>query len=452
MLISRGQKTLAAALLLALTSSVAIAGTFNYHGQLTESGRGANGRYDIQISVYPSESAAIPSAPATTLYGVEVRNGTFNADLDLGSSVQKGSYVGVAVRPAGGSQFVALSGRTPVAPDGVCPDSWLVNGNTGLTGSEYIGNNDAVNFHVAVGSAYSANFYTSNGVSLAPYSGETPAGTLATSLSFSNGAAGAYSIAGGFNAATVNTGSIVFADQGGFSIADSGPDQFIISATGGTMVNGNTLFFPDFDDMVIYPRTSGGDDDTDLLLVSRNGNYGRLYEQDSTGILQIDATAGVHINSPVEINGTVKTGNMHVNGGISQSTAANPKAASDARIKQNIESVNGALGTLSQLHFVTFEYTDAYRAEHPEIAPQRYYNVVAQEFGRVFPDAVSGSGEYLPGAQKTAANEVLQVDTYPAQIVTMAAVQELAQKNAALQRTVDRLTARLEKLEAAQGK
>ena len=69
-----------------------------------------------------------------------------------------------------------------------------------------------------------------------------------------------------------------------------------------------------------------------------------------------------------------------------------------------------------------------------------------------FPDAVTGSGEYLAGAPNTPENEILQVDTYPAQIVTMAAVQELAQKNAALQRTVERLTARLEKLEAAQGK
>ncbi len=82
------------------------------------------------------------------------------------------------------------------------------------------------------------------------------------------------------------------------------------------------------------------------------------------------------------------------------------------------------------------------------MADLRYYNVIAQEFAEVFPDAVTGSGEYLPNAGKTPQNEILQVDTYPAQIVTIAAVQELAQKNAALQATVDRLTARLEKLEA----
>jgi hypothetical protein len=235
-------------------------------------------------------------------------------------------------------------------------------------------------------------------------------------------------------------------------MTDSAPDQFIISATGGTILNGNTLFFTGDDDFVVHPRLSG-DDDADITLVTRDGSsYGRLYQHESTGVLNIDATNGVHVSNPVTIEGDVSAKNVRAAGTVSQSTAGNMKAASDARIKQNIEPVSDALNTLSQLHFVTFEYTPAYLAEHAEIAQQRYYNVVAQQFRQVFPDAVSGSGEYLPGAEKTPANEVLQVDTYPAQIVTMAAVQELAQKNVALQKTVDRLTARLEKLEAAQGK
>jgi hypothetical protein len=452
MSISSRSSTLAAALLLALTSSAAYAGTFNYYGHLTDAGQGANGKYDIQIAVYPSETAAIPSAPATTVFGVDVRNGAFNTEVDLGNAAGRGSYVGVAVRPAGSSEFTPLAGRQPVAPDGVCPPSWLVNGNTGNTGSEYAGNADLVNFHIGVGNVYSANFYTSQGVSVSPWGGEAAAGSYATSMSYSNGAAGGYSIAGGFNAGTVNQGSIVFADVGGISaITDSAPDQFIISATGGTIVNGNSLIFTSAD-MQINPRAVGGDDDSDLLLVSRAGNYGRLYERNSDGVLVIDATAGVHVSNPVTIDGDISAKNIRAAGTVSQSTAGNAKAPSDARIKQNIEPVSNALDTLSQLRFVTFEYTPDWLAAHPEIAQQRYYNVVAQQFQQVFPDAVSSSGEYLPGAEKSAANEVLQVDTYPAEIVTMAAVQELAQKNAALQRTVERLTARLEKLEAAQGK
>ena len=150
---------------------------------------------------------------------------------------------------------------------------------------------------------------------------------------------------------------------------------------------------------------------------------GRPPEHDADGKLYIDATNGVHVVNPVEIDGDLSAKNVRT-GTISQSTAANPKAPSDARIKQNIQPVSNALDTLSRLNFVTFEYTPAYLSEHSEIASQRYYNVIAQQFRQVFPDAVSGSGEYLPGAEKTPANEVLQVDTYPAEIVTMAAVQE----------------------------
>lgn len=452
MSISSRSSTLAAALLLALSSSAAYAGTFNYYGHLTDAGQGANGKYDIQIAVYPSENAVIPSAPATTVFGVDVRDGAFNTEVDLGDTAKQGSYVGVAVRRAGSSDFTPLAGRQPVAPDGVCPPAWLLTGNTGNTGSEYAGNADAVDFHIGVSGAYAANFYTTMGVSISPFAFESVPGNYATSMSYSNGAAGAYSIAAGYNAGTVNDGSIVFADHNGTAgVTDTAPDQFIISATGGVIMNGNALHFSSDDDLDVYPRASG-DADADIVMVSRGGSYGRLYEHDADGKLYIDSTAGVHIVNPVEVAGDISGKSIHASGTITQSTAANPKAPSDARIKQNIEPVSNALDTLSQVHFVTFEYTPAWLAAHPDIAQGRYYNVVAQQFREVFPDAVSGSGEYLPGAEKTSANEVLQVDTYPAQIVTMAAVQELAQKNAALQHTVERLTARLEKLEAAQGK
>jgi len=47
-------------------------------------------------------------------------------------------------------------------------------------------------------------------------------------------------------------------------------------------------------------------------------------------------------------------------------------------------------------------------------------NVIAQEFGEVFPDYVQKSGEKLPDG-----SEILQVDPYPLTIYTAAAVQEL---------------------------
>ena len=149
--------------------------------------------------------------------------------------------------------------------------------------------------------------------------------------------------------------------------------------------------------------------------------------------------------------GALDAKSLSIEGSASKSTAGGWKANSDVRIKQDISPIADALETLAKLRPVTFRYTDAYRADHAGIDDQRYYNVIAQEFAEVFPDAVKGSGEYLEGAPKTPDNEILQVDTYPAQIVAIAAVQELAEKNAALQAKVERLMSRVEKLEAARG-
>ena len=68
-----------------------------------------------------------------------------------------------------------------------------------------------------------------------------------------------------------------------------------------------------------------------------------------------------------------------------------------------------------------FKYTDEYKKTHSEIEDKCYYNFVAQEFMEVFPESVKGSGEYL--GEET--NEILQLDSYNAQVVAIKAVQEL---------------------------
>jgi len=190
----------------------------------------------------------------------------------------------------------------------------------------------------------------------------------------------------------------------------------------------------------------------DFRFRTRSGIEGLIYVGDADGTMYLSSAGGVRITDPVDIDGAVKTAALDVAGTASKATAGAWKANSDGRIKQDIEPIENAVDTLLRLQPVTFRYTDSYRADHASVADQRYYNVIAQQFAEVFPDAVTGSGEYLAGAPKTPANEILQVDTYPAQIVTIAAVQELAQQNASLQVTVDRLVARIARLEAARGK
>lgn len=109
---------------------------------------------------------------------------------------------------------------------------------------------------------------------------------------------------------------------------------------------------------------------------------------------------------------------------------------SDRRIKAGIRPLANALTTIDRLRPVAFRYTDEYRRDRPSIEEVEYYNVIAQEYREVFPQAVKGSGERLADG-----SEILQVDTYPAMIHAIAAIQELhgkvtvlAQENAALRR------------------
>lgn len=136
--------------------------------------------------------------------------------------------------------------------------------------------------------------------------------------------------------------------------------------------------------------------------------------------------------------------NLEVNGNASKSTAGDWLANSDRRIKTDINTVDNAIETLMRIRPVTFRYTNEWMDRHPEIENRTYYNVVAQEYAQVFPHAVKGSGEYLQNDP----NEILQVDTYDAQIVTMKAVQELVEQNRQLRRELDDLRARLDARES----
>lgn len=133
---------------------------------------------------------------------------------------------------------------------------------------------------------------------------------------------------------------------------------------------------------------------------------------------------------------------LEVEGQASKTTAGNWASNSDRRIKTDIQPVTGALEMIDRLNPVTFRYTPEYRAQHRIIEDVPYYNVIAQEFREVFPDAVRGSGDHLPDG-----GEILQVDTYPATITTIAAVKEINEKLKARDAELKALKARLEALE-----
>jgi len=142
-----------------------------------------------------------------------------------------------------------------------------------------------------------------------------------------------------------------------------------------------------------------------------------------TNILGL-ATAGtnrVHIaaDGKIGLGRTPLVNRLEVEGDASKTSSGGWAANSDARIKTDVKNLDHALSTIERVRPVSFNYTDEYRAAHPSLEDKRYYNVIAQEFARVFPDSVKESGEMLDG------KPILQVDVHPAAIYAIAAIQEL---------------------------
>jgi hypothetical protein len=135
---------------------------------------------------------------------------------------------------------------------------------------------------------------------------------------------------------------------------------------------------------------------------------------------------------------------LEVDGTASKTTAGNWLANSDRRIKTDVEDIEESFATLMRLHPVRFRYTDEWRRRNPSIEDRYYYNFIAQEYAAVFPDAVKKSGDRLGDA----GDELLQMDSYDAQIVTIKAVQDLIRENVSLRRSIDDLSARIEFLES----
>jgi hypothetical protein len=215
-------------------------------------------------------------------------------------------------------------------------------------------------------------------------------------------------------------------------------DRLKITDTGQLILNQQSASGAD----VTLRSASGGNNDFSMTVHSNNGSQAVLRVAEDGADVSLQATSGnlrlltsasgkyIITNDRLGLSRSPAVNMLEVEGNASKTTATAWLANSDRRIKQDIQPIDDALRTLRQVQPVSFEYTESYRAAHPSITTQRYYNVIAQDFAKVFPDAVQRSGEHLPGAPKTSDTEILQVDTYPANITAIAAIQELDVANA----------------------
>ncbi|MHC4089169.1 MAG: tail fiber domain-containing protein [Planctomycetota bacterium] len=180
--------------------------------------------------------------------------------------------------------------------------------------------------------------------------------------------------------------------------------------------------------------------DDNEIMVRDNGTHTTLHlNRDGGNVVLSEMSGNVGIGRAPALN------RLEVQGDASKTTAGSWLANSDVRIKADISGIDNALETIDRLRPVWFKYTDEYRAHHPSIENIQYVNFIAQEYQEVFPDFV----------KKSPADGLLQIDTHPASIFAVAAVQELheivKQKDAeitAQQEQITELTDRLENIEA----
>ncbi|OFX43010.1 MAG: hypothetical protein A2046_08790 [Bacteroidetes bacterium GWA2_30_7] len=163
--------------------------------------------------------------------------------------------------------------------------------------------------------------------------------------------------------------------------------------------------------------------------------------------VQIAGSTKLLVNSSgnTGVNRTPTTNDLEVGGNASKATSGNWLANSDRRIKTDIHDISNSFETILKLRPVIFKYTDEWKKRNPSIKNQYYYNFIAQEYQTVFPESVKGSGEYLEGDSK----EILQIDTYNAQIVTIKAVQDLIKENKQLKLDVQEIKNENETLKAS---
>ena len=445
---------------LGMGAALAHADSFTYHGRLQDGGTPANGRYDIQLTLYSKQSGGSVLAGPVTLYGVSVANGNFSTNVDFGPMTPMTSqgWVDVKVSPAGNNAFVALDNRSPVEPDGGCPGSWTLDGNAAIPSGSYLGTSDSNTVYVEANAGIVA-FFNPNG---------------STGISYPFSTSGAYSTAIGYDGGTNYDGSTVIGgyNDGTFSntVRDSSTNQFIVAAEHGVGINTGVAADGTpalYDELTIAPSAGlpAGNTDVTLETPATSASYaGFNIQADPTGYFYImglyNTGAGLRYDplmyfnyqssgagAYITLNGTTQNGAFtvgdasHIGGGAYLSNGGAWTNASSRTFKDGFGSVDvGAV--LEKLVSMPIQ-TWFYKQSHEE---GRHIGPFAEDFSAAF-----GYGQ-----------DDKHITTADESGVTIAAIQGLNQKvetdnaalkheNAELRTKLDALAARLDQLESHKG-
>lgn len=106
---------------------------FSYQGSLSVNGSGANGSYDLALSLFATKVNGSVIAGPVTNAAVGVTNGLFATWVDFGVPYTGGSnWLEIAVSPHGGNSFTTLAPREPLTP---VPNALFANNASNLLGT-----------------------------------------------------------------------------------------------------------------------------------------------------------------------------------------------------------------------------------------------------------------------------------------------------------------------------
>jgi len=136
---------------------------------------------------------------------------------------------------------------------------------------------------------------------------------------------------------------------------------------------------------------------------------------------------------------------LAVNGAAIKEGDADWDVTSDRRVKSDIRTIEGGLEQILKLRPVTFRFSDEWMERHPGMRDKTYYNYIAQEFAEVFPESVQRGPETLEGDPE----KLLRMNSQPAQVVAIRAIQELAEQNREQQALIEEMQLKISELEKA---
>lgn len=172
---------------------------------------------------------------------------------------------------------------------------------------------------------------------------------------------------------------------------------------------------------MIWQSDAGGDRGKGAIVYERTTTWNRgdfrILQNTAANASVVglaDAVVTVKNSGLVGLGRDPTTNRLEVEGDASKTTTGSWLANSDRRIKTGLKRLENALEIIDQLRPVQFHYTEDYRRRHG-IEDITYYNFVAQDYEQLSPEFVKDSRE----------DGLLQIDTYPAAIYAVAALQEL---------------------------